>query len=128
IVERGKVVPVDLDRFPTEGGPARRERLKLVRILGARALLKPVSVDDSDEVVEAAMAGAHGRFPVRPFLQFAVTENDEGSPLRTLQLGSDGTSDCDRKTVTERTGVGFDARYLATVGMAVERRQRLHEG
>ena len=82
LIERGMVMAVALDALPAEGAPFVGERFEPVGVLGAGALLQAIAVDDRDKIVEAAMASAHRRLPVRAFLQFAVAEHDERAPVR----------------------------------------------
>ena len=129
-VEQGAVVvAVDLDDLPAEGAP-------LVGAAG-RGRWCPRSGRPAAggcgrrprQVGRALVAGRHGRLPVAALLQLAVAGDDERAAGRAVDLGRERDADGDRQAVPERAGVRLDARaILVPVGVAVERRQRLHEG
>ena len=82
VEKRLMVVAVAFDNVPPKSAPLVRERLETIGVLGARALLQAVAVDDRGQSVQLAMAGAHRGFPVGAFLKLAVAEDDECSPVR----------------------------------------------
>ncbi len=45
-----------------------------------------------------------------------------------VHLRRERHADGDRQSVAERPGIGFDARHLAAIGVAIEHRQWLHVG
>ena len=89
---------------------------------------KRVAIDDQRQVGELAVSRGHRGFPVAAFLQFAVAGDDEDAIVGLVDLAGDGDADGDRQAVPERPGVRLDARDVVPVGVAVERRQRLHVG
>ena len=74
------VVPVHLAHLPAEARPLLGERLELLGVLGTRALLETVAVDDGGERVEVVVRRRHGRLPVAALLELAITEHDERAP------------------------------------------------
>ncbi len=129
--ERGEqrlvVVPVDLADLPAECGELRVERIEAVGVLGARALLQPVAVDDERQVVEPVVGRAHQRLPVAALLHLAVTGDDERPSRPSGELRADRGADADGQTVPERTRVRLDPGDLVPVGMSVQRGERGHE-
>ncbi len=79
-----EVVAVDHARLEAERDPLVGQRLELLGLLGARALLQAVAVDDRGQVGEVVVGGGHRRLPVGALLQLAVAEDDERavSPCR----------------------------------------------
>src|SRR5213592_3802544 len=115
---------IDDVRLPAEGCPLVGQRLEVVGVGRARALLESVAVNDCGQAAQAALGRIHGCLPVAALLKFTVTEDDKRSPWLAHDLGRGSTPDTHRKTMPQRARVGFDARHLATVRVAVERRQR----
>ena len=71
-VDRGEVVPVDLDRVAAEGGDVGRVGVKVPAELGRTALPQPVDVDDRREVVELVVGGLVEGLPDRALGELAV--------------------------------------------------------
>ena len=126
--QRGGVVAVHVDDLPAESAELVGERLDVVGLGDARALLQRVAIDDQSQIGELVVPGGHRRLPIAALLQFAVAGDDEDAKVRLVDLPGDGDADGDRQAVAERAGVGLDAGDIVAVGMAVEHRHRLHVG
>ena len=74
------------------------------------------------------MRRGHRRLPVAAFLQLPVPGDDEGAPRRAIDAGGERGADGDGQAVAERAGVGLDAGQLVAIRVAVQPRQRRHEG
>ena len=100
---------------------------QVIGIGKCRPLLEPVVVDDQSKIVQTELGGRHDGFPIRAFLHLAIPGDDIGVVFRAGQLGGLGHPHRDGEPVTERSGIGFDARHLVVVGMAVQPGVRLKE-
>ncbi len=77
--QRLVVVAVGLVHGPAEGTELVGQRVEAHGRFGAVTLLEAVPVDDANELVQAEVAGRHGRFPHRTLLEFAVAGEHEGA-------------------------------------------------
>ena len=106
-----------------------RQRLEPLGVLGPRALLQPVAVDDRGEVGR----GRSGRRSSPPpsccppaARRRRARRTCAGRAPRSLAASAQPTAT--GKPWPERAGVGLDAGDLGPVGVAVQRRQRAPEG
>ena len=96
------VVAVDLDDVEAEGGQLVGERLEVVGVGDPGALLQAVAVDHDAQVLQPVVAGCHQRLPVRAFLQLTVTDHDERTARRPVELARERGAHGDRQPVAER--------------------------
>src|SRR6185503_9074451 len=76
------IMAVDFADLPAEACPLVGQRLQLLGLLGAGALLEAVPVDDGEQRGQAVMRSRHGGLPVAAFLELPVSEHHEGTARR----------------------------------------------
>ena len=118
------VVAVHLDDLPSEGRPALAHAVECHHVLGVSADLQVVAVDNGHEIVQMIHVAGHSCLVDRAFALLAVAHHHIGLIRLAVHLGRNSHTDADGKSVTQRTGVHFDARHLDG-GMSREHRTEL---
>ena len=94
--------------------------------------LQIVAVDDSDEVVDLAVAGEHRGLPVLSLLELAITREHEhalrlGTIARSVEREAHGHAARDRKPLAERAGADLYAWAEVAIGMTLQTAAELAE-
>ena len=123
--QRRGVVAVGVDDFPAKGAELVAERLDVVGLGDARALLQSIAIDDQCEVGElvscSAAIAASQLLPPGNSPSPVMTKTAE---VRLVELPRNGDADGDRHPVAKRAGVRFDAGDIVAVWVAVQQRFR----
>ena len=111
VVDRLDVVPVDLDRVPTECLCACEIGVEIPADHRLAALAEPVHVDDRRQVVELEVRGVLEGLPHGALGHLAVTAEHpdaRGQPLEVFRR--ECHADADRQSLSERSGRDVDPR------------------
>jgi hypothetical protein len=128
-------VAVHLEDAPPEGGPLGDELARDLRrdapvrpVAGPAVLLKPVVVDDDDEIVEGVARRGHRRLPDLTLLALAVAEHHVGPDVVAREACAQGHAHAGRDAHAQRPGGHVQPGQAGHVGMALEPGVRGVEG
>ena len=125
----GVVAVVDFDDVPAEGAPLVGQGVNVHDLVaGDVVVLVAVAVDDGGDGVEVEMRGAHGGFPVLPFVEFAVAEEAVDAAVAPVEAVGEGEAVAEGEAEAEGAAAHLDADGLAAHDVALELRVELAEG
>ena len=108
-VDRGDVVPVDLDRLPAEGLGSTAVGGRVPLVHRRARLAEPVDVDDRGQVVEAVEAGLLEGLPHRALGHLGVAAEAPDAIREPVQaLAGEPDADADRQALAEGAGRDVD--------------------
>jgi len=121
-----EIVTVDLSDAPLEGGELRGDRTEAHDFVARSVDLKPVVVNDGDEIAELLVGGEHSSLPHLPLLDLTISEQAEHRAVVDDVFGVIATAQASRKTGGNREalpqgpGRNLDSRRLLAVGMPLQ--------
>src|SRR5271169_5365677 len=126
--ERIDVMPIDIDSGEIKCAPFIEEGLHVEHDLGRSVGLNFIVIDDGSEAGKLVLSGAKRRLPNRTLVGLTVPHDAEHAVFLAPHPGRKRHSDCDRKSVPERSGRGLDAGDLSALRVAAKDRVTLAEG
>src|ERR1700733_3890943 len=127
LLQRRRVVPVDLADRPAEGLEALAKRLDVHRLRRRPGSGEAVGVHDRDQVAELVVAGGHRGLPDLALLEFPVAGQHERPVVAAGEPGRDRHASADRQVVPEGARREVDAARHLHVRVVVQRRADLAE-
>ena len=111
-LDGGMVMTIEFMHGPVEGFPLGGEGLEVEHLLHGAKALDFVVINDRNEVIELMVTGEEDRFPIRSFVEFAITEHDEGAPRNAVRPGGQGSV----VLALEPFGLGLGRRVVRRLG------------
>ncbi len=116
----GRVVPLTSTQWKFEGLPLGCKGFQFLDLAGLAVGLVLVVVHQDHEVVQAALACAHGRFPDRALVAFAVAKDREHAMLAAADAGVQGHAKAHGEPVAQGPGGDLHARDIVGAGVSAQ--------
>ena len=124
-VERGQVVPVDIDGVPAKRSPLVDDGLDFHDVLDEAIQLNAVGVHNGHHVIDLVVTAEHRAFPDLAFLNLAVAHHGVRPGRAAIQARRQRHAERERNAFAQRSRRSLQRRKKAHVRMALVHRAQL---